>query len=61
MLYVNQQKSSTSFIEWFKKAEDEKNCNFIKFDIIEFYPSITETILNKVKLFAKQHDNKTSS
>ena len=55
LLYVNQWKNSASVIEWFKNIEDEKNCTFIKFDIREFYPSITETILDKASLFAKQH------
>ena len=33
----------------------KKNCIFIKFDIREFYPSITETTLDKALLFEKQH------
>ena len=55
LLYVNQWKNSTSVIEWFKNIEDKKNCTFIKYDIREFYPSITETIFDKALLFAKQH------
>ena len=35
--------------------EDKKSFTFIRFDIREFYPSITETILDKALLFAKQH------
>ena len=57
LLYVNQWKNSAIVIEWFKNIEDKKNCTFIKFDIRESYPSITETILNKTSLFAKQHHN----
>ena len=55
LLHVNQWKNFTSVIEWFRNIEDKKNCTFIKFDIREFYPSITETILDKALLFAKQH------
>ena len=55
LLHVNQWKHSTSVIEWFRNIENKKNCNFIKFDIREYYPSITETILDKALLFAKQH------
>ena len=55
LLHVNQWKNSASVIEWFKNIEDKKNCNFIKFDIRDFYSSITETILDKALLFAKQH------
>ena len=55
LLHVNQWKNSASVIEWFWNIEDKKNCTFIKFDIREFYPSITKTILDKALLFAKQH------
>ena len=33
------------------------NCKFIKFDIIEFYPSITENLLKKSINFAKEYVN----
>ena len=55
LLHVNQWKNSTSVIEWFRNIEDKKNCTFIKFDIREFYPSISETIFDKALLFPKQH------
>ena len=55
LLCVNQWKNSVSATQWFKNIEDKKNCTFIKFDIREFYPSITETILDKALLFAKQY------
>ena len=47
LLYVNQWRNPASAIEWFRKIEDKKNCTSIKFHIREFYPSITETILDK--------------
>ena len=55
LLHVKQWKNVASIIEWFRNIEGKKNCTFIKFDIREFYPSITETILDKALLFAKQH------
>ena len=55
LLHVNQWKNSASVIEWFRNIEDKKNCTFIKFDIREFHLSITETILDKALLIAKQH------
>ena len=55
LLSVNQCKSSASVMEWFKNIEEKKNCTFIKFDIREFYPSITETFLDQALFFAKQH------
>ena len=57
LLRVNQWKNSASVIEWFKNIENKKNCIFIKFDIREFFPSITEIILDKTLLFPKQYHN----
>ena len=54
-LNLNQWKNTASVIEWFKLIESKKDCTFIKFDIREFYLSITEDILNKTILFAKEH------
>ena len=54
-MHVNQWKNSASVIEWFRNIEYKKNCSFIKLDIREFYPYMTETILGKALLFAKQH------
>ena len=42
-------------IDWFKTIENKHQCVFIQLDIIEFYPSITEEILDKAISFAKQH------
>ena len=36
---------------------DKSNCSFIRSDIKEFYPSITENILHHTLKFAKQHTN----
>ena len=43
---------STGSITWLNNIE-EKYCSFIQFDIKEFYPSITEEILEKAISFAK--------
>ena len=60
LLYINQWKNSASVIAWFKNIEDKKNCTFIKLDIRDFYPSITDTFLDKALLFAKQHHDISS-
>ena len=60
LLCVNQWKKMASVIEWFKNTKEKNNFTFIKFDIREFYPSITETILDKALLFAKQHHSISS-
>ena len=33
----------------------EENCTFTIFDIVEFYPSISEDLLNSALSFAKRH------
>ena len=37
--------NSFSVIDWFKSIKDKPECNFIVFDIAEFYPSISEKLL----------------
>ena len=54
-LRVNQWKNSDSVISWFKSIEEKQKCLFIQLDIMEFYPSITETILDNSISFALQH------
>ena len=53
-LNVKQWKNTETVIHWFKSIEQKSRCFFIQFDIIEFYPSITEKFLEKVIIFAKQ-------
>ena len=54
-LDVNQWKNSSTVIEWFKGIVNIKDCIFIKFDIREFYPSISESTFRKSILFAKEY------
>ena len=54
-LQFNQWKNSENAIDWFKKIENKDNYAFIKFDIAEFYPSISETILQTIIRFAEGH------
>ena len=54
-LQFNQWKNSENVIGWFKKIENKYNYVFIKLDIAEFYPSISETILQTVIPFAEDH------
>ena len=39
--------------EWFKAINSKKKCRFIKFDITEFYPSISIELLDRSITFAK--------
>ena len=42
-------------VSWFDDLKDKKNLEFIKFDVREFYPSITEELLERSIKFAKRH------
>ena len=44
-----------SEIEWFKKIENKSNYAFIKFDIAEFYLSVSETIRRSAIRSAEDH------
>ena len=52
---VNQWRSSTAVLEWFKNIQEKDRHTFTSFDIVEFYPSITESLLKKAITFAKKH------
>ena len=49
----NQWRNTASVIDWFKKIPCKRQHRFIKFDICDFYPSITESLLDKALDFAK--------
>ena len=40
-------------IGWFKLLPQKDNSRFVKFDIVEFYPSISEELLNRSISFAR--------
>lgn len=50
---LNQWRNTSSVINWFINIENKQKCRFIKFDIAEFYPSISEKLLNKAIQFAQ--------
>ena len=51
---VIQWRNTNSVIEWFNGIKDKKKCKFLKFDIAEFYPSISKEILNNSIQFARK-------
>lgn len=57
---VNQWKNSFEVIDWFKAREVRKNSTFLTFDVNNFYPSITKTLLNKALDFAKLYTTVTT-
>lgn len=50
---LNQWQNSSSVIDWFSKIRNKHRHAFLMFDIENFYPSITEDLLNKSINFAK--------
>ena len=48
-----QWKNSHSVIKWFEKIDDKPNHMFLTFDIVEFYPSISKELLERVIEWAK--------
>ena len=49
----NQWQSSKDVIEWFNKLPNKSSRKFLKFDIVEFYPSISEELLLKAIEWAR--------
>lgn len=42
-------------LHWYKNFPDKRDSAFICFDVVEFYPSITETLLKPVPLTQRQN------
>lgn len=57
---VNQWRSTNTVIEWFKSITEKEKHTFISFDVVNFYPSITEKLLKRAIDFAKEHANITT-
>ena len=51
---VNQQKDTSSVIEWFNNFESKERLPFMLFDIKIFYRTISENLFIKAIQFAKQ-------
>ena len=52
---VNQWKNTDSVIEWFKGIPNKADYTFTMFDIKDFYPSISESLLIEALDFAKRY------
>lgn len=56
-LNINLWKNTTSVLEWFKGVQNKKDHHFICFDVVEFYPSISEkTLIEAIKFASKYTD-----
>ena len=54
-LNVNQSRDTRQIIDWFKKLKCKSKSKFVKVDIKEHYPSITEETLDEAISFASNH------
>ena len=52
---VNQWKNTSSVLQWYKRLPNKRDSIFICFEVVEFYPSITEALLNRALDFASEH------
>ena len=51
---LNQWRNTDAVIGWFKNINEKTKTSFIQFDICDFYPSITPTLLEKAIKFAEK-------
>ena len=54
---VNQWRSTKEVIRWFNNLEDKKQLSYLTFDIVDFYPSITDNLLTKTLKWAQKYHN----
>jgi hypothetical protein len=54
---LNQWKNSFTVIDWLKQLNNKETLTFLLFDIVEFYPNITEDLLKKALEYAKNYVN----
>ena len=52
---INQWRNTVSAIKWFNSLKDKHLMKFVMFDIKDFYPSITQDLLNKALNFASEY------
>ena len=49
---VKQWKNTKATLDWFRAIPNKKQCSFISFDVVNFYPSISHDLLSKALKFA---------
>ena len=54
-LNINQWRSTKDCLKWFEEYDRDDRCSFIKYDIREFYPSITERAFDRALDLAKEY------
>ena len=54
-LQVNMWENTNAVTKWFTQLPQKQRCTFISFDIVDFYPSITEELLKNALDFARRY------
>ena len=49
---VNLWENTSTAISWFENIHRKEDCTFINFDVVDFYPSITELLLEQALDYA---------
>ena len=57
---LNQWKNTAAVVTWFEAIPDKPRNSFITFDVVDFYPSITQELLVEALTFASNHDQQIS-
>ena len=52
---LHQWKNTKSVVDWFSRIDEKQKHSFLVFDIVDFYPSISEDLLRLSLEYAKQH------
>ena len=53
---TNLWRSTREVLLWFNAIDNKEKCKFISFDVVDYYPSVTEKVLNKSLDFASEFD-----
>ena len=54
-LNLNMRRNTAAVTEWFTKIDRKERATLFCFDVVDFYPSITEDLLKRALLFAEQY------
>ena len=50
-----QWRNTSDAINWFKDIDNKPEMEFLQCDIVDFYPSISDTLLTDALAFARKH------
>ena len=58
---IHQWKNTKATLDWFRGIQNKTQCSFIAFDIVNFYPSIFQNLLNEALKFASNYTEITEA